>query len=141
MNVSRTYTTRQLAELIGASDRVNFSASVLQLADRIGIAKHPGAGRPVAWSTAEAFAILVAHRTAPGSGGAKRHDVTAACMVIELVRRGYVPRWVLWSPVTGYARASAQKLEALWARVPRDAIDAGVRVLNLSDVLEELEGV
>jgi len=132
VNLERTYTSTQLTGLIGVTDG-NVSRVHL-LAKRIGIAPCAGIGHAVSWSTPHAFAIVIAHRCSP--------DVIAARMVIELIEgHGLEPRWVLWSPVTGYARASALTIDVLWPRVPREAIEAGLNVLNLTDVLRDLEGV
>jgi hypothetical protein len=141
MNIMRTYTSRQLATLMGVDlEARNFATPVLRLADRIGIEHH---GRRIEWGMPEAVGILVAHRTAPGAhtGMQTKHDVLAARACIAMMHRGYVPRWVLWSPSTGYVRASPLKLEALWPRVPRTALEAGMKVLSLDELLAELEGV
>jgi hypothetical protein len=49
---------------------------------------------------------------------------------------------VVWAPAIKppYVRASAMRIETLWAKVPAHVLTEGVRVLCVAEVLHQLEG-
>lgn len=137
MNRDRVFTSPQLAEILG-HDGVSH---VHRLAERISIEQRKGVGRPARWCYADALGLLVADRMHRKGVKLGAHDVRAAHAVIALVHRGYSPSWVAWATHDEFVRVTALSIEQLYERVPQPVHDDGFAVLNISELVDMLDGV